>query len=297
MEIQCSNQVAQCMTPFFKKETRESFPCGKCPECLKRRVSGWSFRLKKEMQRATSAFFITLTYDTDHVPISPNGFMTLDKKHPPLWIKRLRKFNQDSGNPIKYYLCGEYGTDSKRPHYHVIIFNVPLSLIIGETPSDHAFAYPEIYLDGKYPFKSQSWIHGHITIGQVNEASIGYCLKYMQKPVCKILHDRDDRQIQFSLMSKKLGDNYLTPQMKKWHKGDLLNRMYVPIEDGKKIAMPRYYKEKIYTKTQRQIIGMTMENKDRDEKSKQTSKQERAEYDKKIGLVHKFEKEQRKTTL
>jgi len=37
--------------------------------------------------------------------------------------------------------------------------------------------------------------------------------------------------------------------MKKWHKSDLENRMYVNLEDGKKIAMPRYYKDKIYTKT------------------------------------------------
>lgn len=289
--------MAQCMTPFFKKETRESFPCGKCPECLKRRVSGWSFRLKKEMQRATAAFFITLTYDTDHVPISPNGFMSLNKKHPPLWIKRLRKFYTDLEHPTKYYLCGEYGTDSKRPHYHVILFNYPLETLIGTSAARNAYNYPEIYLDGKFPHHTSEWPQGHITIGQVNEKTVQYTLKYMCKPQTRVLHTRDDRQIQFSLMSKGLGSNYLTPQMKKWHKSDLLNRMYIPIEDNKKVAMPRYYKEKIYTKIQRQIIGMTMENKDRDEKSKQTSKQEQAEYDKKVGSIERFKKEQRKTTL
>jgi hypothetical protein len=43
--------------------------------------------------------------------------------------------------------------------------------------------------------------------------------------------------------------------MKAWHEADMLNRMYVPLKDGKKIAMPRYYKDKIYTKEQRQHIG------------------------------------------
>lgn len=33
----------------------------------------------------------------------------------------------------------------------------------------------------------------------------------------------------------------------KWHRADLDNRMYCVIEDGKKIAMPRYYKDKLYT--------------------------------------------------
>ena len=43
--------------------------------------------------------------------------------------------------------------------------------------------------------------------------------------------------------------------MLRWHKQDLLNRMYVPIKEGKKIAMPRYYKDKIYTQLQRDVIN------------------------------------------
>ena len=48
--------------------------------------------------------------------------------------------------------------------------------------------------------------------------------------------------------------------MIKWHKNDLTNRMYVPIKDGKKIAMPRYYKEKIYTMAEKKSIFLTMQN-------------------------------------
>lgn len=35
-----------------------------------------------------------------------------------------------------------------------------------------------------------------------------------------------------------------------WHTNDLDNRMYCNIEGGRKIAMPRYYKLRIYTKEQ-----------------------------------------------
>lgn len=31
--------------------------------------------------------------------------------------------------------------------------------------------------------------------------------------------------------------------------------MYLPIEDGKKIAMPRYYKDKIYNETERKRLA------------------------------------------
>lgn len=36
---------------------------------------------------------------------------------------------------------------------------------------------------------------------------------------------------------------------------DFENRMYCPLPDGRKIAMPRYYKLKIYTDADREHIG------------------------------------------
>lgn len=40
-----------------------------------------------------------------------------------------------------------------------------------------------------------------------------------------------------------------------WHHADKLNRMYINIGDGKKAAMPRYYKNKIYSDEQRKEIS------------------------------------------
>jgi len=42
--------------------------------------------------------------------------------------------------------------------------------------------------------------------------------------------------------------------MVKWHKADIANRMHIPIEDGKKISMPRYYKEKLYDEHEKLIV-------------------------------------------
>lgn len=205
-------------------------PCGKCPGCLARRVSGWSFRLLQEDKHSENSLFITLTYDTAHVHITRNGFMSLCKRDLQLFFKRLRKLHTGSNKSnIKYYAVGEYGGRTRRPHYHLILFNAKTELV------------------------QPAWSLGQVHYGQVSGASVGYTLKYMNKPR-KNTHRNDDREKEFSLMSKGLGANYLSEKMVHWHKADLEQRMYCNI-DGKKIAMPRYYKNKIYTEQERAKIS------------------------------------------
>jgi len=231
---------SRCITPFYKKEPIRGqympLPCGKCPPCKKRRTSGWSFRLIKEGERSISALFITLTYDTQYVPITKNGFMNLDLQDLQKFFKRLRKRTNEK---IKYYAVGEYGSKKKRPHYHIILFNSNKEHII------------DSWTINNKPI-------GSVYIGDVSSASIGYTLKYMCKESKIPMHQNDDRKKEFSVMSKGLGKNYMTKQMIQWHKNDLLNRMYVPIEDGKKIAMPRYFKDKIYTEIEKDKINEHM---------------------------------------
>lgn len=222
------------MTPFGVKQklTGETIPvpCGKCPECVARRVSAWSFRLMQEERQSSSAWFITLTYDTKHVPITQRGFMTIDKRHCQLFFKRLRKAHP-KGTKLKYFLAGEYGGLYYRPHYHVILFNAN-------------------------PHKvDPAWGMGSVHFGQVTGASIGYTLKYMSKTVRIPLHAKDDRLPEFRLMSKGMGAGYLSEHMVKWHKSDLDNRMYCNTYDGKKISMPRYYKDKIYNEWERKRVA------------------------------------------
>lgn len=243
-----------CITPFYKKDEPEiGFPCGKCPDCLARRASGWSFRLMQEYLRSSSAVFLTLTYNTKYVPLSPRGYMTLDKKDVQLFMKRLRKKHSEK---LKYYIAGEYGTQNMRPHYHAILFNARMDLIA------------DAWRIGVDPI-------GDLHYGSVTHASVGYTLKYMCKPSQIPLHQNDDRIKEFSLMSKGLGENYLTNAMIRWHHADLTERMYLTLDDGKKISMPRYYKNKIYDDDwQRPLIAQASMIKARlrqDEQEKQMS--------------------------
>lgn len=168
-----------CYKPITLKERGVTVPCGKCPKCVARRVSAWSFRLMQEEKISESARFLTLTYATEHVPITDKGNLTLRKADVQKFLKRLRK--RQSGNNvsnIKYYAVGEYGGRTKRPHYHIIMFNAKLELI------------------------QPSWDLGSIFYGDVTGASVGYTLKYMSKQKRK-KHDRsDDREPEFALMSK-----------------------------------------------------------------------------------------------
>lgn len=231
-----------CLAPFYKRsESGEwmSLPCSSCPNCKKRRASSWSFRLMKEGEVSKTALFVTLTYDTRFVPITRNGYMSLDKKDLQKFMKRLRKRSTEK---LKYYAVGEYGSKTMRPHYHLIIFNADILEI------ERSWALDEKKI-------------GEIYVGKVSDASIGYTLKYISKDGKIPTHKNDDRQKEFSLMSKGLGKNYLTDNMKNWHYDSLTERCYVPLKDNKKIAMPRYYKDKIYNSIQKAIIADEMREK------------------------------------
>lgn len=225
--------MTECITPFQKQDKITgkimTVACGKCPNCRKRRTSAWAFRLQQEEKRSVSSHFVTLTYATATVPITENANLSLKKSDLQDFFKRLRKLHTAK---LKYYAVGEYGGQTKRPHYHLILFNAELLKV------------------------EQEWWHGTITGGTVTGASIAYTLKYISKNPTVPAFDSDDREREFGLMSKGLGDNYLTPQMKKWHHADPYNRMYCNLTDGKKIAMPRYYKEKIYNDHRRKAIGL-----------------------------------------
>lgn len=269
--------MARCIQPWMKQGIE--LPCGKCYNCKARRVSGWSFRLMKQAEKSFSAYFITLTYDTDFVPITENGFMSLDKTDLQKFFKRLRKNHekQKKTDPIKYYACGEYGGTTRRPHYHIILFQADIDLV------------------------AESWTLGSIHCGTVTEASVGYTLKYISKPAKIPQHQRDDRCREFSVMSKGLGKAYTTDAMIKWHRADLYNRMYISIGSGQRIAIPRYYYRHIYTPDERAEIGQHVSNQQVISFNKMSAKQKVAQVKKNTSirnqLLKRSERDQRIKTV
>lgn len=251
-----------CDTPFFvlPKAGLEKVPvpCGRCPPCKLRRVNSWVFRMLQESKISSSSYFITLTYDTRFVPISQNGFMTLKKSDFQDYMKRLRKLNPNE--TLKYYAVGEYGTNNRRPHYHAILFNV-------SDPDDIAKAWS---LDG-VPI-------GGVHVGKTTSDSIAYCMKYLDKMTGTKLHDRDDRQPEFPLMSKGIGKNYLSDEIVNYHKADI-TRLFATKEGGHKIALPRYYREKIYSEKEMKQQVVVIQSLEETKRANQLLEFQRMEYD------------------
>lgn len=221
---------------FSHKHRTYSAPCGVCPNCKQNRIAEWTFRLVQEQKRSIATHFITLTYESEHmdyvyVPHHRRNMGTLNTNHLKNFWKHLRQLELRAGNKIKikYYAAGEYGTESTmRPHYHAIIFNVT---------------------DTKNYWKA--WGKGIVDVSgkQVEPGAMAYCAKYIDKPTR--IHSEDPRQKQFSRMSHRLGDNYITPEMLKYHKADPKERNYVTYYDGIKQKMPNYYRKRIFTNLER----------------------------------------------
>lgn len=240
--------MAQCMFPYhvenvihFSQEDRFTpVPCGQCPECLKRRVSHWVHRLEQEAKLHEKHYFLTLTYENNTVPISRNGFLSLSRPDLSGFFKRLRK---NTGGHLRYYGAGEYGTRTKRPHYHVILF------------SDKAVTEEAI---------RRAWWHtglhcplGNVFFGTVRAESIRYTVGYITTGRWQPGHANDDRQPQFAAQSKSLGRNYLSPAVRK-RIVEQPERPYILAPGGHKMSIPRYYTKKIFDfpptqKLQRQI--------------------------------------------
>jgi len=208
----------QCFSPITLR-TDEGFktvPCGKCAACLSNKRSWWIFRLRMELRYSISAYFVTLTYDEDHLP--EKGVNVQDIQ---LFLKRLR---HNSKEKIRYFLVSEYGTNTKRPHYHAIIFNLD---------ADKVFASEKIL---------SAWQNGNVMLGTVTPESIAYVCKYVINPKLDVPEGKNST---FALMSRRPGIGYkYLEDATKWHIDG--QRFYTMSEDGIRGSLPRYYAEKIF---------------------------------------------------
>lgn len=148
------NYLHDCKSEFI------TVPCGHCRACISTRQDGYSIRSMVEVARSVP-FFITLTYDNDHVPRFPVVGDCLDNFAYPNYdhvsevfhvlrnrIQRDREtwrcfcLPQKIENPFKRnsrpylepsfrYLCvPEFGKVRLRPHFHILMFvRLPASLV------------------------------------------------------------------------------------------------------------------------------------------------------------------------
>lgn len=213
-----------CMKPLTLED--RVVKCGHCIECLIARSKEWAFRVEAESKVAKSGYFITLTYSDVEVPLvfdeEYNPLTTLVKRDLQLFIKRMREHQaRYSDWKIRYFANGEYGSKTKRAHYHGIFFNVEKK------------TKEKIH---------ELWGKGFVKVGEVNAKTIRYVTNYM------LMKDIDVIKPQakpFVLMSRKpgIGANYIDDNSNyHYETKDPLCQMPGKIKQ----ALPRYYAESIY---------------------------------------------------
>lgn len=183
------------IVPFdIKEEYLDSFPipCGKCVGCREDKAKEWSNRLLMESTYCKDkCYFITLTYDDEHAHwidyISPRTGQfypketkhqaSLDKKDAQNFMKRLRKEFPDQ--KLRFYLAGEYGGKTFRPHMHLILFNldVPSNIFFPAGKSETGDVY--FVCD----FLSRIWSSGFHQINSANEFTFKYVANYVTKKI------------------------------------------------------------------------------------------------------------------
>lgn len=233
--------MSKCIAPI--KIQGYTFDCRKCIPCAIRRRNSWSFRLEEEHRHAETASFLTFTYDNEHLVYHlEKKEPTLVREHMTTLTRTIRKTNERDWKDIKHkraklFVCGEYGTKFKRPHYHMIAYNLHNNTI-------------------DRMVNQSVWNKGMIHVGTVTPASIAYVSKY----VLDLNGAMPSPWVQrpFITSSKGIGESYLTPQMIAYHKMDDDPANWRPFaqRNGVKRALPKYYKDKIWTEDgERLLLG------------------------------------------
>lgn len=211
----------RCYKPWFSEKLRQILPCGKCAFCIKKQIDAWCLRISHEMEISSSAHFLTLTYNDEHLPEGGE----LKKTDLQAYFKRVRKHNKG----LRYFAVGEYGSKFKRPHYHAVVFNVDDLSILQK-------AWTSI-LDQK----TGEFIEmGHMTGSKATMGRIRYMVSYMALP-----QDVTHKNPPFRIMSRNpgLGKNYVDKMIK--HHRARSDSVVMVLDTPN--AMPRYYKDKIFT--------------------------------------------------
>ena len=227
-------------------------PCGQCIGCRLDRSRSWALRCMHEASLHSANSFITLTYDSEHLPANAN----LNVGHFQKFMKRLRKHLYP--NKIRFFQCGEYGSNDMdnpdhrvlyglsalgRPHYHSIIFgyDFPDRVLLKKTQQGH-YLYTS-------PLLTKLWPFGYNTIGDVTFDSAAYVARYVVKKVNGELAEDHYTRVnpdtgevvgikpEYTTMSRKPG---IASDWFNKYKGDVYPKDFTTLK-GKIVRPPKYY--------------------------------------------------------
>lgn len=148
-------------------------PCGRCIGCLMTRAFYWSVRCVCESHFHDESYFLTLTYDSKNLPDDRN----LKRCDFQSFMKRLRYYFKNYR--LKVFYCGEYGERRHRPHFHALIFGLPIN------KEDIKIYQVDVSRRGNKnfacPFIEKIWGKGRVRLGSFSSGSASYVAQYNLK--------------------------------------------------------------------------------------------------------------------
>ena len=234
-EINKSKFIKQDVyTNAYILNNKIEIPCGKCLECRLNYAKTWANRCMLEKEKYKDNYFITLTYNNENLP--KNGVNKEDIKK---FLKLLRQHYQRKykHQGIRFFICGEYGDHTARPHYHGIFFNLPIFDLKYFTNRNNQ----NYYLSEEI---AKIWKKGQILIGNVTENSCGYVARYITKKRigknAKEYYEKLKINPEFLTMSTKpgIGREWIEENYKK-----VFNENNIIGKNGKIYNIPRYFKK------------------------------------------------------
>lgn len=251
----------------------ELIPCNHCYACNLNYSAEWASRVMLESLYHENAWWITLTYDEEHLPIYEefqvevkttytdgtvktsvetytndgtwNG--TLEPDHVTQFIDTIRHHYRKKGyKNISYFYCGEYGSQTARPHYHLILFGVPFDPL----------KFYDTHVDGKFfkeHWKSKEldhfWKYGIHEITNLEWSNAAYTTRYCMKKLCEEpkserIYASQGKIPEFVRMSKGIGFRYYEDNKDEIYKTDSLAMKTVKGNTGS-IKPPRAFDRKL----------------------------------------------------
>lgn len=204
--------------------------CGQCKGCRLDRKREWAVRIFLENLLSNDSIFLTLTYDNEHLP--EDG--SLHPDHMQDFMKNLRRqVEYHYGKKIRFFLCGEYGEQFNRPHYHAIIY--------GFRPPDAQRYNSQLFTSR---FLEKIWKNGFCPFGDVTYESAAYVASYVIKKITGKLAAfwYDGLQPEFVRMSRRPG---IGKEFFEKYQSDVLKEDAIVVRDGLKVPVPKYFNKLI----------------------------------------------------
>ncbi len=211
-------------------------PCGKCYGCQLEWSRQWAMRCMHEKRMHVDSAFLTLTYRDKDLPARGS----LVKRDLQLFMKRLRSHLNATGRlsrGLRFFACGEYGETTRRPHYHVLLFNAcfPDMRFYSSGSSAGSDLFVSAELDGL-------WKKGDCKVGHVTFDSCAYVARYVTKKINGPAAPAHyyGRLKEFHVMSRRpgLGLDYYVRYAFEMYRHDAI------VINGREVGIPRYYDTK-----------------------------------------------------